>query len=108
VPRLVLRNAPSREVLTLLARAAGLNVVFVDPEGTGEGPPVTLDIQNESVQDTFNSVLRITGLDANRVGRTIYVGPSLPASAQDLSVRSLRLNQANVGRGRQLFSRLRG
>jgi type IV pilus assembly protein PilQ len=97
VPRLVLRNAPSREVLTLLARAAGLNVVFVDPEGTGEGPPVTLDIQNESVQDTFNSVLRITGLDANRVGRTIYVGPDLPVSAQDISVRSLRLNQANVG-----------
>jgi type IV pilus assembly protein PilQ len=96
VPRLVLRNAPSREVLSLLARAAGLNLVFVAPEG-GEGPPVTLDIQNESVQDTFNSVLRITGLDANRVGRTIYVGPDLPASAQNLSVRSLRLNQASVG-----------
>ena len=96
VPRLVLRNAPSREVLSLLARAAGLNLVFVDPDN-GEGPLVTLDIQNESVQDAFNSILRITGLDANRVGRTIYVGPDLPASAQNLSVRSLRLNQLNVG-----------
>ncbi|WP_008313255.1 type IV pilus secretin family protein [Leptolyngbya sp. PCC 6406] len=100
VPRLVLRNAPSREVLSLLARAAGLNLVFVGGEGEGassEGPPVTLDIQNESVQDAFNSVLRITGLQANRVGRTIYVGPDLPISAQDVSVRSLRLNQINVG-----------
>jgi type IV pilus assembly protein PilQ len=96
VPRLVLRNAPSREVLSLLARAAGLNLVFVDPDN-GEGPLVTLDIQNESVQDAFNSILRITGLDANRVGRTIYVGPDLPASAQNLSVRSLRLNQISAG-----------
>ena len=96
VPRLVLRNAPSREVLSLLARAAGLNLVFIDPSG-GEGPLVTLDIQNESVQDAFNSVLRITGLQANRVGRTIYVGTDLPAEAQNLSVRSLRLNQISVG-----------
>jgi type IV pilus assembly protein PilQ len=96
VPRLVLRNAPSREVLSLLARAAGLNLVFIDPTG-GEGPLVTLDIQNESVQDAFNSVLRITGLQANRVGRTIYVGTDLPAEAQNLSVRSVRLNQVSVG-----------
>lgn len=101
VPRLVLRDAPSREVLNLLARAAGLNLVFIDADGeaeegatgTGEGPPITLDIENESVQDVFNSVLRVTGLQANRVGRTIYVAPELPDSARNLVSRTLRLNQ---------------
>ncbi|MEM1308778.1 MAG: AMIN domain-containing protein [Cyanobacteria bacterium P01_D01_bin.71] len=104
VPRLVLREAPSREVLNLLARAAGLNLVFIDEEGGegpgggeggggGEGPPITLDIENESVQDVFNSVLRVTGLQANRVGRSIYVAPILPDSARNLVSRTLRLNQ---------------
>ncbi|MEL6383647.1 MAG: AMIN domain-containing protein [Cyanobacteria bacterium J06626_18] len=101
VPRLVLREAPSREVLTLLARAADLNVVFVDAAGEegagdGEGPPVTLDIENETVQSVFNSVLRVTGLQANRVGRSIYVGPQLPNAASDVVVRTLRLNQIDV------------
>ncbi len=101
VPRLVLREAPSREVLTLLARAADLNVVFVDAageEGTGdgEGPPITLDIEDESVQSVFNSVLRVTGLQANRVGRSIYVGPRLPNAASDVVIRTLRLNQIDV------------
>ncbi|MEM0980855.1 MAG: AMIN domain-containing protein, partial [Cyanobacteria bacterium P01_H01_bin.58] len=104
VPRLVLRNAPAREVLTLLARSADLNVVFISTGGTEEGaadvgtdgPPVTLDIENESVQEVFNSVLRITGLQANRVGRSIYVAPRLPNSAQNLIVRSLRLNQIDA------------
>lgn len=107
IPRLVLRDAPSREVLSLLARAASLNIVFIDNQGeeegtdanvasTGEGPAVTLDIENESVQDVFNSVLRVTGLQANRVGRTIYVGPNLPTAAQDLIVRTLRMNQVDA------------
>ena len=112
VPRLVLRDAPSREVLTLLARAAGLNLVFIDTaagapgetgtagvEGTtptGEGPPITLDIENESVQDVFNSVLRVSGLQANRVGRTIYVGPALPDAARNIVSRTLRLNQVDA------------
>ncbi|WP_039726926.1 AMIN domain-containing protein [Leptolyngbya iicbica] len=105
VPRLVLRDAPSREVLNLLARAAGLNLVFIDAgggegegasAGSGEGPPITLDIENESVQDVFNSVLRVTGLQANRVGRTIYVGTSLPNSARNIVMRTLRLNQIDA------------
>jgi type IV pilus assembly protein PilQ len=107
VPRLVLRDAPSREVLNLLARAAGLNLVFIDSgdaggegdgasAGSGEGPPITLDIENESVQDVFNSVLRVTGLQANRVGRTIYVGTNLPNSARNIVMRTLRLNQIDA------------
>ncbi|ASC70077.1 TonB-dependent siderophore receptor [Halomicronema hongdechloris C2206] len=97
IPRLVLRNAPSREVLSLLARSVGVNVVFIDLESeSGEGPGITLDIENESVQDVFNHVLRVSGLKANRVGRTVYAGPELPPSAQNLMVRTVRLNQVDA------------
>lgn len=111
VPRLVLRDAPVREVLALLARAAGLNLAFTTaappggqqegqpaPAAAGdEGPRISLDIENESVEDVFNYVLRISGLQANRTGRTIFVGTRLPNQARDLTVRSLRLNQIAVG-----------
>ncbi|WP_263970572.1 type IV pilus secretin family protein [Leptolyngbya sp. KIOST-1] len=106
IPRLLLRDAPAREVLSLLARAAGLNLVFTpagattpgapDAAGSPDGPPVSLDIENESVQDVFNHVLRVTGLQANRVGRSIYVGPQLPVSAQNVVARTLRLNQVDA------------
>jgi len=111
VPRLVLRDAPVRDVLSLLGRAAGLNVAFIDrlpdqqdaatqaaPEA--EAPSVariSLDIENEPVQNVFNYVLRISGLDANLVGRTVFVGPKLPNSARSIVSRTLRLNQASVG-----------
>ena len=114
VPRLVLRDAPVREVLSLLARAAGLNLAYTanTPQGAGqqqqqqnqqnagagnEGPRISLDIQDESVQDVFNSVLRVSGLQAYREGRTIFVGPRLPNEARNVITRSLRLNQVTVG-----------
>lgn len=112
VPRLVLREAPVREVLALLARAAGLNLAFSAAPATGqqpdqgtapnaaagaEGPRISLDIENESVQDVFNYVLRLSGLQANREGRTIFVGARLPNQARDVVVRSFRLNQVTVG-----------
>jgi type IV pilus assembly protein PilQ len=143
IPRLLLRDAPAREVLALLARAANMNLVYVPAqptEGTqGQGTPsqpsqgtpsqpsqgtpsqpsqgqnqgtpsqqnqnqnsqlsasgsplISLDIENESIQDVFNHVLRVTGLQANRVGRSIYVGSALPVSAQTITIRTLRLNQ---------------
>ncbi|MGB5973540.1 MAG: AMIN domain-containing protein, partial [Nodosilinea sp.] len=105
IPKLLLRDAPAREVLSLLARAAGLNLVFTPAGDTAagqeaaanaDGPPISLDIENESVQDVFNHVLRVTGLQANRVGRSIYVGPTLPVSAQSVSARTLRLNQVDA------------
>lgn len=109
VPRLVLRDAPVREVLALLARAAGLNLAYIGGEGpaapSGNQQPgtpqilstITLDIENEPVQDVFNNVLRLSGLEANRSGRTIYVGAKLPNSTRDIVMRSLRLNQLTVG-----------
>ncbi len=113
VPRLVLRDASSREVLSLLARSAGLNIVFTgeqpgaqpgqppgSPPGqqaaTSDGPKVTLDIVNEPVQNVFNYVLQVTGLEASRRGNTIFVAPKLPNSARNVVIRSLRLNQLLV------------
>lgn len=110
VPRLVLRDAPVREVLSLLARAAGMNVAYIGSEGaaptappggqpgaTTTGQTISLDIENEPVQDVFNYVLRLSGLEANRSGRTIFVGAKLPNSTRDNVMRSLRLNQVTVG-----------
>ncbi|MEM7795217.1 MAG: AMIN domain-containing protein [Cyanobacteria bacterium P01_C01_bin.118] len=101
VPRLVLREATAREALSLLARAAGLNLAFTEAAAQGEGAAaadtkVTLDIEDEPVQNVFNYVLQISGLEANRVGRTIFVGPRLPQSARNLTLRSVRLNQVDV------------
>ncbi len=102
VPRLVLRDAPVREVLSLLARAAGLNLAYSGgegekKEGTNSSQTISLDIENEPVQDVFNYILRLSGLEANRTGRTIFVGTKLPNSARDNVMRSLRLNQVTVG-----------
>ncbi|GCL34515.1 bifunctional pilus assembly protein PilQ/type II secretion pathway protein D [Planktothrix agardhii CCAP 1459/11A] len=110
IPRLVLRDAPVSDVLALLARTAGLNLAvsnlfkenatgeFRAPNGELEekqitGRKISLDIENESVEDVFNYVLRLSGLQANRVGNTIFVGVKLPTTASDVVVRSLRLNQ---------------
>lgn len=107
VPRLVLRDAPVREVLSLLARAAGMNLAYVGTEAGGgkpggqpgasaEGPTISLDIENEPVQDVFNHVLRLSGLEANRSNRTIFVGPKLPNATRDVVMRNIRLNQVKV------------
>ena len=100
VPRLVLRDAPVREVLSLLARSANLNVVFsANGEGGGEeetGPTISLDLENQPVQEVFNSVLLVSGLDANRRGNIVYVGEQLPASARNLVSRTIRLNQVTA------------
>lgn len=112
LPRLVLRDAPVRDVLSLLARAAGMNLVYAggdDKSGATSTSEVntgaterliyqtiSLDIENEPVQDVFNYVLRLSGLEANRSGRTIFVGSKLPNSTRDIVVRNLRLNQATV------------
>jgi type IV pilus assembly protein PilQ len=106
VPRLVLRDAPVREVLSLLARAANLNLAYAaggqgadgkPAAAGGDGPTISLDIENEPVQDVFNYVLRLSGLEANRSGRTIFVGSNLPNATRDTVMRNLRLNQVTVG-----------
>jgi type IV pilus assembly protein PilQ len=101
IPKLLLRNAPVREVLTLLGRSANVNVAFAEGEGASSDPSkpgdsgstISLDIENESVQDVFNYVLRLSGMQANKVGNTVFVGKELPGDAQNRIVRTLRLNQ---------------
>ncbi|MEQ8469189.1 AMIN domain-containing protein [Coleofasciculus sp. E1-EBD-02] len=100
VPRLSLREAPVREVLALLARSAGLNLAFAGGAG-GEAEAaaqetISLDLENEPVQDVFNYVLQLSGLQANRRGRTIFVGTRLPQAARNVISRTLRLNQVSV------------
>ncbi|WP_375514749.1 AMIN domain-containing protein [uncultured Nostoc sp.] len=101
VPRLVLRDAPVREVLSLLARAANLNLAYVEAQQAGAAQAtsqtISLDIENEPVQDVFNYVLRLSGLEANRSNRTVFVGAKLPNATRDMVMRSLRLNQVTVG-----------
>jgi len=124
IPRLVLRDAPVREVLTLLARAAGMNLVYVpDTEKTtvretelqeitggfrlqtkGEATvereigqtTVSLDIENEAAQNVLNYVLRVARLRANRVGNTLFVGRNLPAEVDNVISRTFRINQASA------------
>jgi len=100
IPRLVLRDAPVRDVLALLARAAGLNIAYSSGKekeaGAEEEQTISLDIENEPVQDVFNYVLRLSGLQGNRVGNTIFVGQELPAQARNVVVRSFRLNQVGA------------
>jgi type IV pilus assembly protein PilQ len=110
VPRITLRDAPAIEVLTLIGRVAGLSVVSAEAPTTGTAAapattgaatglkqPVSLSIENETAQDVFNNVLRITGLEANRIGQTIFVATKLPVTLKDLSTKSYRLNQITVG-----------
>jgi type IV pilus assembly protein PilQ len=103
VPRLVLKDAPVQDVLALLARAAGLNVAFFEApptEGAANAAApqlkISLDIEDESVQDVFNNVLRLTGLQASRQGTTIVVGANLPDTARNTISRTLRLNQLGL------------
>ena len=101
VPRLVLREAPVEEVLSLLARAAGLNLAYVadsgdEEDGENQQRTISLDIEDEAVQDVFNNVLRLSGLEANREGNTIVVGVRLPDSARPIISRTVRLNQITL------------
>ncbi len=113
VPRLVLRDAPARDVLSLLARAAGMNVAYIEapsadssgqaaqaatgqPGEEAQGVKISLDIENEPVQSVFNYVLRVAGLEANRSGRTIFVAPRLPDGARNVITRTFRLNQVTA------------
>ena len=98
VPRVLLREASAREVLMTLANIAGYNVVFTSVQGetNATSQTVSLEFTNESVENIFNAVLLISGLQANRQGKTIFVGAQLPQGARNLISRTLRLNQVKA------------
>lgn len=103
IPRVLLRDASVREVLMTLANYAGYNVVFIDGPSDQDDKNaakaaqiISLEFNNESVEDIFNSVLMVSGYSANVQGRTIFVGSVLPTSARNLISRSLRMNQVKA------------
>ncbi len=98
VPRVLLREASAREVLMTLANYAGYNVVFTSAQGetNATSQTVSLEFTNESVENIFNAVLLVSGLQANRQGKTIFVGAQLPQGARNLISRTLRLNQVKA------------
>ena len=118
IPRLVLRQAPVREVLAVLGRYAGVNLIFTEQpsEGAGATPDIdkgktiatnsviSLDIANERVQEVFNQVLAVSGLAASKKGNTIFIGTKLPISTRNLITRTIRLNQALAGSAASFLS----
>jgi type IV pilus assembly protein PilQ len=118
IPKLLLKDAPIREVLEILVQTSGLNLAYMGtnpddknnqtvsapnaPTTMGGGsttkpePKITLNLRNESVQSAFNYVLKMSGYEAVRVGRTIFVGAKLPDSIQENVVRTLRVNQVSA------------
>jgi type IV pilus assembly protein PilQ len=99
---LVLKDAPVREVLQILARRAGLNILFSSEVGTQR---VSMDVQGEGLGDTFNFVLRLNGLKGRRVGKTVLVGTNISQDLLQTQIRTFRLNQTDVN---QVAGVLRG
>jgi type IV pilus assembly protein PilQ len=103
---IVLKEAPVREVLEMLSRAAGLNLAYAgapaaanpnDPNGSApKEPTISLNLRNEPVENAFNYVLQISGYEASRVGNTIFAGPKLPDSIRGTVVRTVRMNQISA------------
>ncbi|MGQ9836735.1 MAG: AMIN domain-containing protein [Cyanobacteriota bacterium] len=96
---LTLKDAPVGDVLSLLVRRAGLNVVLNDvpPELT-----ISLDVADSPLQETFNFILRLKGLQASRSGQTVFIGTALPGVGQQI-VKTYRLNQLRIEQEEQTF-----
>ena len=96
---MILNNTPARVVLESLARSANLNLAYADGAIEDDGktkaadPTVSINLRNEPVQNAFNYVLQLSGLEANRIGSTIFVGKRLPDAVRETVVRTLRMNQ---------------
>lgn len=96
---LTLKDAPVGDVLSLLVRRAGLNVVLNDvpPDLT-----ISLDVADSPLQETFNFILRLKELQASRSGQTVFIGTTLPGVSQQI-VKTYRLNQLRIEETEQTF-----
>ncbi len=89
----------AREILRQIAFEANLNVVDTDnltSDAKGTLTPdkiITVRFRNEPIQNVFNSVLQLSGLEASRSGNVIFVSSKLPEAAKETVIRTLRLNQ---------------
>ncbi len=93
VDGIVLKDTPTQNVLAFLARSAGFNLVYADDI---EEKSISLDLENESVEDAFNYVLMLSDLRATLRGQTIFVGTELPGGVSPKITRTFRLNQAEA------------
>jgi type IV pilus assembly protein PilQ len=98
IQSLVFKDTPVREALSVVARLAGVNVAYAAAGNTTNAQEVgeltiNLDIENESLENVFNYILQLSGLEANRVGNTVFVGVNLPNAARDMVIRTIRVNQ---------------
>lgn len=110
IRRLLLQNVPVQDVLSLLARAVDLNVTFTDSDSASQSQQqlrtsavatndlqkstISLDIENEEVENIFNYVLQFSDLQARRVENTIFVSKYLPREVEERVIsRSFQLNQ---------------
>ncbi|WP_162139078.1 AMIN domain-containing protein [Synechococcus sp. PCC 7336] len=89
---LTLKDAPVADVLSLLVRRAGLDVVLNDVPADAT---VSLDVNSSPLQDVFGSLLQLNQLQSERVGQTVFIGNTLPGVQQE-TLRTFRLNQAFV------------
>jgi type IV pilus assembly protein PilQ len=104
---MVLKKTPAREVLESLARSAGLNLAYADGGNDSKAKSeatISINLRNEPVQNAFNYVLQLSGLEANRIGNTIFVGSRLPDAVKETIVRSLRLNQVSAAAAAKFLS----
>lgn len=86
-------TVPTKAFLQILARRAGYNIMFA-PDVTEA--TVTMDLKQAPVEDAFNLVLRLSNLKARLIDKNIVVGVKLPKDLIQTSVRTFRLNQADV------------
>ena len=93
-------RSTARELLKKLAYEANLNIAYSDNAVGSDGKAiadttVSADFRKEPIQNVFNYVLQLSGLEANRIGNTIFIGTKLPDSLRETIVRTLRMNQVS-------------
>lgn len=113
INELVLREAPLDEVLSLLARSAGMSIMFDYTDGGLSNPqgqtssqvqstlkqPISLDIKGQQISQVFNNLLQLYRFEASQSSENptmILVSKSLPYSVNNSMSRTLRLNQAKA------------
>jgi len=91
------QNAKLKEVFEIVARTAGLNVIF-DKEVRDE--PITIFIKDMAFDDALNLILNTNGMVAQRVApETLLIMPNnkqKQAQYQDLLMRTYYLNNAKA------------
>lgn len=99
VNRLQLRDVPLEEVLNLLGDTVDMKVVFRESQNNAiterRKAKISLDIENELVENIINYLLQFSGLQGVRVGNTIVVSLIAPVEKVESEIisRSISTNK---------------